>query len=170
MNLKKITSLALLLSFTSITSLSAQIKSTSEVFQTLKEKDSILFNVGFNTCSTAAFEEIINEDFEFYHDESGVTTSKSSFITAIRDGLCGNKDAFRSRRELIPESLEVFLLKDNGVVYGAIQKGIHRFFERVPGNKETPGSTAKFTHLWVLVANEWKLKRILSYDHTMGNN
>lgn len=169
MQRKKSTFLILILSLVTVTTLSAQVKTTSEVFQTLKEKDSLLFNIGFNRCSTTAFEEIINEDFEFYHDENGVTTSKSSFISAIRDGLCGNKEAFRSRRELVPGSLEVFILKENGVMYGAIQKGIHRFFEKVPGNEETPGSTAKFTHLWVLVADEWKLKRILSYDHVMGN-
>lgn len=170
MLLKKTTCLLLLVSVVTITTGSAQVKITSEEFLKLKEKDSILFNIGFNTCSIAAFEEIINEDFEFYHDESGITNSKSSFISSIENGLCGTKKSFRSRREVVPGSLEVFLLKDNGVVYGAIQKGVHRFFESVPGKKETAGSTAKFTHLWLLVENEWKLTRILSYDHLMGNN
>ena len=36
-----------------------------------------------------------------------------------------------------------------------------------PEKPEKAGSTAKFIHLWILEDNQWKLKRILSYDHKM---
>ena len=73
--------------------------------------------------------------------------------------------SYDARRELVDESLEVFPLRDNGVLYGAIQRGIHRFFATEEGEPERETSVARFTHLWLLVDGEWKLKRVLSFDH-----
>ena len=33
--------------------------------------------------------------------------------------------------------------------------------------KETAGSIAKFSHVWILENKQWKIKRILSFDHQM---
>jgi hypothetical protein len=144
-----------------------QVEENSEIFQQLKANDSLLFNVGFNHCNTDPFLKLLNEDFEFYHDKGGITTSKTEFISNFKTGLCKSPSTYQSRRELIEGSLEVFELKNNNVVYGAIQKGIHKFYEKQVGKDETSGSTARFTHLWLLVNNEWKLSRSLSYDHLM---
>ena len=142
-----------------------QIDHKSELFQQLKATDSLLFNVGFNTCKMAPFEMLISEDFEFYHDKGGITNTKAAFIQAFKEGLCNSPSTYQSRRELVEGSLEVFELKNNGEVYGAIQQGIHRFFEKSAGEPETAGNVARFTHLWLLEDNKWKLSRSLSYDH-----
>jgi len=145
----------------------AQVSQDSELYTTLKINDSLLFNVGFNTCDLSQFENLLAEDLEFYHDKSGVTDSMSQFMEVMNTGICNPANTFKARRELIKESLKVFPLYDNGVLYGAIQEGEHRFFEKNGDQPEKPGSVAKFTHLWVLENDHWKLKRVLSYDHKM---
>lgn len=146
----------------------AQIDKTSEVYITLKTNDSLLFNVGFNTCDLSQFENFLSDDLEFYHDKSGTTNSLSQFLEVMKTGICNPSNIFKVRRELIKGSLEVFTLYNNGELYGAIQTGEHRFFEKnmdQPEKAEKAGSIAKFTHLWILENQQWKLKRILSYDH-----
>jgi len=159
----------LLALFVTTNVLVAQVDKSSELYKTLKSKDSLLFNVGFNTCEIKPFENLTSEDFEFYHDISGVTSSKTDFIASIKNGLCKSKN-YQSRRELIKGSLEVFPLKDKGVIYGALQKGVHQFYEKIKDEKETYGSIAKFTHLWIIENDEWKIKRIFSYDHKLNKS
>jgi hypothetical protein len=151
-------------SFTGI----AQIDKDSELFRTLKTNDSLLFEVGFNTCDLSQFENLMAEDLEFYHDKSGVTTSSSQFLEVMKTGLCKPSNTHKTRRELIKGSLEVFPLYDNGVLYGAIQVGEHRFFEKNNDQPEKVGSNAKFIHLWTNEDGQWRLKRVLSFDHQLN--
>jgi len=148
----------------------AQNGEDSELFKTLKVNDSLLFEIGFNTCDLSQFETLMADDLEFYHDKSGTTNSLSQFMEVMKTGICNPENKFKVRRELIKGSLEVFPLYNNGVLYGAIQMGEHQFFEKnmnQPEKAEKAGSIAKFTNLWMLINNQWKLKRILSYDHKM---
>jgi len=144
--------------FTSLM-MNAQVEKTSELYRTLKVRDSILFNASFNTCNLKQLDALINDDFEFYHDMGGFTEGKDTFIEATKNNLCKSKH--KLRRELDETTLEVFALKDNsGKLYAAIQNGVHSFYR-----DDIKGSTAKFTHVWILKNKEWKLKRVLSYDH-----
>jgi len=68
-------------------------------------------------------------------------------------------------RKLNNESLEVYPLYNNEVLYGAIQEGTHEFYEQYKGEEPRKTSEAKFTHVWILENNQWKLRRVLSYDH-----
>lgn len=145
----------------------AQVSETSELYLTLKTNDSLVFNVGFNQCDTSQFKKFIAEDFEFYHDKSGVLQSKEEFMEGITNGLCSTLNQTKSRRELVAGSLEVFPLYKNGKLYGAIQKGEHKFFESINGEPESKGSIAKFSHVWIIEEQGWKIKRVLSYDHKM---
>jgi len=145
----------------------AQINKDSDLFKTLKTNDSLLFNLGFNTCNLNKFENLMSKDLEFYHDKSGVTNSISEFMNVMKTGICNPSNTFKARRELIPGSLEVYPLYNNGVLYGAIQTGEHRFFEKNTDQPEKAGSKAKFTHLWILENKHWKLKRVLSYNHNI---
>jgi hypothetical protein len=151
-------------------SANAQVAENSELFQTIKTQDSLLFNIGFNTCDLAIFESLLHEDFEMYHDKSGILYSKADFIKVFREGLCKSPDTYQSRRELVPDSMEVFELKNQGETYAALQNGHHRFYEKVTGKPETAGNIARFSHLWLLVDNQWKLARSISYDHLMPEN
>lgn len=143
--------------------INAQIDRGSQLFLTLKANDSLIFDIAFNTCKTERFQEVLSADFAFYHDQSGITPSYQDFVEGIKSGLCGGN--VNSRRELEEASLEVFPLNDEGKLYGAIQQGVHRFYNQLPDGKETLGSTARFTHLWLLEGDSWKLSRVLSYDH-----
>ena len=143
--------------------LQAQVADTSELFQILSNRDSLLFQVGFNTCDIRQFEQLVSEDFEFYHDQSGITPSKETFLAGTRDGLC--KLDYQPLRELVDGSLKVFPLKNNGKLYGAIQTGEHRFLAKYPGKEPYETSAALFTHVWLLENGEWKLSRVLSFDH-----
>lgn len=151
-------------------SLQAQVNSQEELFNLLKEKDSLLFSVGFNTCDISQFEALVSDDFEFYHDKSGMQNSKTAFIENLRNGLCNPTSQYQSRRALVPGSLEVYPLFNNGVLYGAVQTGVHEFYERrKDGGEERYGSTAKFTHVWLVKDNKWQIIRVLSYNHVAGS-
>lgn len=145
----------------------AQVSEDSELFNTLKTNDSLLFEVGFNKCHITEFENLMAKDLEFYHDKSGTTGSLSQFLDDMKNGICNPANTHKARRELVEGSLEVFPLYDNGVLYGAIQNGEHRFFEKKNDLSEQAGSVAKFTHVWIKNNNQWKLKRVLSYDHQL---
>jgi hypothetical protein len=151
------------LAFLTTISLSAQVDTSAALFKELKACDSLLFNVGYNTCDIRQFEAIVSDSFEFYHDEAGITSSKSAFIAGIRDGLCTLP--YKAIRTLDESSLTVYPLKKKGVLYGAMQMGVHRFYARKEGKADRLTSTARFTHLWLLEAGLWKLSRSFSYDH-----
>nr|WP_299389284.1 nuclear transport factor 2 family protein [Allomuricauda sp.] len=147
----------------------AQVEADSELFQTLKEKDSILFDAAFNTCDINTLNAMFTEDFEFYHDKGGLTTGRNTFVEQIKEG-CNNRIAGEpqpAKRHLVAGSLEVFPLYKNGELYGAIQNGVHTF-EFLNEKKEyQKGDIAKYTHLWILEDGSWKIKRELSYDHQL---
>ena len=115
----------------------------------------MLFYVGFNTCDISQFEELVSDNFEFYHDQAGITSGKAAFIAGIKDGLC--KLNYKARRQLIENTLEVYPLEKNGVLYGAIQTGVHQFYAIEKDKPEYLTSTAKFTHIWLLENERWKL-------------
>ena len=142
---------------------SAQTEKSTELYQIIKEKDGLLFNLGFNNCDISQFENLISEKFEFYHDQSGITNSKSAFINSIQNGLC--KLNYKPKRVLVENSLEVYPLKNNGTLYGVIETGIHHFYAIEKDSSEYLTSIAKFSHIWILENGNWKLSKGLSYDH-----
>ena len=139
----------------------------SELFHLLAAKDSILFSRGFNHCDTASLRKVTSFDLEFYHDQVGVMNSQEEFLTSI-SGLCNMP--YRATRELVPNSLSIHLLKNNGAVYGVIQNRKHRFLGEEENKSKYLTSTADFTHLWILENEEWRVKRILSFNHQVPND
>ena len=147
--------LLLLLLLSGCGQLSAQGKKVDDsLFNQIAHLDSVLFNA-FNGRDIETFKKLFTTDLEFYHDKGGLTgyeyTIQSLKNTAARnDGL---------KRELVPGSLEVYPIKD----YGAIQIGAHRFCH-VENGKQDCG-TFKFVHIWKKFGNDWKITRVVSYDH-----
>lgn len=133
------------------------------LYTRLKTNDSLLFNIGFNTCDLSQFENLISTNFEFYHDEGGITGGKQAFIASIQNGIC--KLPYKATRVLKEGSLKVFPLKNKGILYGAVQTGSHHFYAKEANGKERQTSTALFTHLWLLQDGKWLLSRALSYEH-----
>lgn len=153
----------ILVAFTFVQDVNAQVEKSSELFQVLTKADSLLFEEGFNKCNLSAVEGAVYTDFEFYHDQNGVQ-NRAEFFDVFKESICSSPDR-KPIRQLVPGSLEVFRLKNNGQTYGAIQKGEHQFYIKEPNKELYLTSTGKFTHLWVLDHGKWKLKRGLSYDH-----
>lgn len=130
----------------------------------LIQMDSLLFERGFNHSDTASISPLIMDDLEFYHDKYGITSGKTNFLQSIVDIAAL---PFKVTRKLVVESVEVFpMYIDNGAaMYAAIQSGTHEFYQQLEGEGAQLTGTARFTHLWILDGNRWKLKRVLSYDH-----
>lgn len=154
----------------------SQEEKNSELYKTIMSKDSLLFNIGFNTCDLSQFENLFSDDLEFYHDKGGMS-DKVLFIKNFKKGICGSTGTYKSRRYLVPNTTEVYPLYNRGVLYGAIQMGIHQFYEKsvdenesLANAKENFGSTARFTHVWILINGVWKLRRAFSYDHQTENS
>lgn len=145
----------------------AQVGKDSELYKTLKSKDSLLFDAAFNRCDVETMESLFTEDFEFYHDKGGFTDGREAFLKPTREN-CGKRDPDapqNAKRILIDGSLEVYPLLKDGELYGAIQHGVHSFeFLNGKGGYQK-GDIAKFTHVWMLKDGQWKIKRELSYDH-----
>ncbi len=149
--------------------LQAQEYTEDELFIVLKKKDSLLFDAAFNTCGIAALNSIFTNDFEFYHDRGGITEGREAFVGRIEEG-CKNRsdnDPQPAKRILVPNSLEVYPMFNNGVLYGAIQHGVHTFEFLNEKGEYQKGDIAKFTHVWILDEGEWKIRRELSYDHQL---
>tara|TARA_R110000868_G_scaffold164309_1_gene396781 strand:- start:1343 stop:2113 length:771 start_codon:yes stop_codon:yes gene_type:complete len=137
----------------------AQISNENELFQILKAKDSLFFEVGFNECNLEVFQELLPEKFEFYHDKDGTTKSRAEFIKTLKTNICSTAEN-NIKRVLEKGSIEVFPMYNNGKLYGAIQTGRHSF-----------GSTiARFTNLWILEEGKWMPTRIMSYDHKINTS
>lgn len=145
---------------------SAQVDQNSELFKTLKAKDSILFKIGFNKCEVEKSAALMFDDLEFYHDKGGITNSKEEFVKTMKDGLCREDNPNKVYRFLVEESLEVFPMYNNGKLYGALQNGKHFFSTDASMTYKKSDNYALFSHLWIFEEDEWKLKRVISYNHT----
>ncbi len=154
----------LLLCFLSFVHLAkAQVQENSSLFQDLKAQDSVFFERGFNRCDLNYLKEKVADDLRFYHDQGGFQ-DKTKFLENTANNICG-PGYKKPIRKVDTESLEVFPMNSEGKLYGAIQTGIHHFYLRENGKEDLWTSTAKFTHLWILEKEIWKLKEVLSYDH-----
>jgi ketosteroid isomerase-like protein len=126
------------------------------LFAEIAHMDSVLFDA-YNQRDLEKLKTLFTPDLEFYHDRGGLTRYQE------------NMDSFKKtfdgpavmRRELAEGTLEVYPLKG----FGAVEIGIHRFYTTDPGQKERLTATAKFLHVWQQKDGEWKLARVISYDH-----
>ena len=142
--------------------LSAQ-NEKQDLTRLILSKDSI-FWAAYNTCDMKTMQQFIADDVEFYHDKGGITSGRENLATSIRNNLCGGENN-RVKRAAVTESVKIFPLKNNEVLYGAIISGEHAFYVVESGKSERLDGRAKFTHVWILQNHDWKMSRILSYDH-----
>jgi hypothetical protein len=125
----------------------------AELTRTVAELDTKLFDA-YNHCDLKTLGEMVSDDLEFYHDQTGLMVGKAPFLEAIQNNICGKVE-----RTLVPGSLEVYRLKG----YGAVEIGVHRFHR--PGDQNDPGGEAKFVHVWQNKDGVWRVTRVISYDH-----
>jgi len=141
----------------------AQVAENSKLFKDVMELDSHIFDEGFNQCKPGVFESFTTNDLEFFHDTGG-TQNRAQFLEAVKKNICSNPNG-KPIRTLIQGSSQVFPLENKGVLYGAVQMGIHRFDTKGADVAKAGYTLAKFTHVWLIRDGHWQLKTSISYDH-----
>jgi len=142
----------------------AQETSVVDLDAAITRMDNIVFELGFNKCDIPAVEAVLSDDLEFYHDVGGIQ-DRDAFLAAFSGNICGD-NPLKPIRKIVPDTQRVFPLHTGGILYGAIQQGDHNFYERAEDGMETLSGSAAFTTLWLLTGDEWKMHRVLSYDHS----
>ena len=127
---------------------------SDSLYKHIVHMDSVLFNA-FNNRDLKTFQSVLSTDLEFYHDKGGLTDYNYS-IESFKRTIAQNNGL---RRELVKGSLEIYPIKD----YGAIQVALHTFCHLENGRQDC--GTFKFIHVWKKTGDEWKITRVLSYDH-----
>ena len=141
------------------TAQTAQEKLTTAIL----EKESGFWAV-YNTCDLESLRGFFAGDVEFYHDKGGVTVGIGGMMESIKTNLCGSSNS-RLRREAVVGTTNVFPLQRGKEIYGAIMSGEHVFYITTKGKPEFLDGRANFTHVWLLKNGEYKMARILSFDH-----
>jgi ketosteroid isomerase-like protein len=127
------------------------------LFKTVSQLDTELFGA-VNRCDIKTVDRFFSDDAEFYHDRNGLMVGRQNIVDSIKNNLCG-----KVQRELVPGTLEVYPL--NG--YGAVEIGIHRFYHPWAQDHGVVGE-AKFIHVWQHKDGQWKITRVISYDHALA--
>jgi len=127
---------------------------SGQLYQTIASQDSGLF-WAFNAHDIDLLKKFFTDDLEFYHDKSGLTNydqTNENFKKMFEqnNGI---------KRELTPNSLEVYPIKD----YGAIEIGEHQFCHVENGKNDC--GTFPFIILWQNQGGNWKVSRVISYNH-----
>jgi len=128
-----------------------KITNQAELDKTMAALDRALFD-SYNRCDLPKFESFFADDVEFYHDQGGVTLGKTTLTDSIRKNICG-----KTTRELV--SMQAFYMKGSG----ALETGVHRFHH--PGQEQIGVGEGRFVHLWQSKDGQWKITRVISYDH-----
>ncbi|MBX7171434.1 MAG: nuclear transport factor 2 family protein [Pyrinomonadaceae bacterium] len=146
---------AILIMFLTLSSFSfAQTKAPDQkLYDTIIKLDSEFFGA-YNTCDVnlEKYGSFYSENIEFYHDQGGLTTSKTDIVEGTKKNICG-----KVTRDLVKGSIEVYPIKN----YGAIEIGFHKFHNNTQ-KKGTPSKAGRFVIVWQNTNNEWKITRVIS--------
>jgi hypothetical protein len=132
--------------------------------EAVRARDTELFDLVFLGCDPERLRTMVTADFEMYHDRDGVVARSADAFVADYARSCHERqapNAWRSRRELVSSSLNVHPVPG----YGAIEDGVHVFYERRGDGPERLVGRARFTQIWALTPDGWRLARVLSYAH-----
>jgi hypothetical protein len=136
------------------------IHNQTELDRAITELDRQLFDA-YNRCDLKEFDNLLDQNVEFYHDQGGVTLGHEKLTESIKNNICTGD----TQRVLVPGTLKIYYMKG----YGAIEMGVHRFLH--PKTETTNGTgEASFVNLWQYKGGSWKLSRPLSYDHHAAQN
>ena len=132
-----------------------EIRNQADLDKAITALDTKLFDA-YNHCDLKTFDSLLADDVEFYHDQGGVTLGRQKLTESIKNNICTGDP----QRVLVPGTLKIYYMKG----YGAIEMGVHRFIH--PKTEATNGTgEASFVQLWQYKDGNWKLTRVLSYDH-----
>jgi len=114
----------------------------------------------YKACDMQTMAALLTTDVEFYHDRTGLTTSREGVIDSLRKGPCADP-RMHLRREAVDDSLRFHPLAGGY----AVLSGRHRFYVHEAGQPERLDGQAEFTTLWQSEQGQWRMHRVLSYDH-----
>jgi len=123
---------------------------TNDLYQTIVKLDSTFFHA-YNTCDLATQESFYSDSIEFFHDKTGLETSKKKILESTKTYVCG-----KVTRELVKGSIEVSPLPG----YGAVEIGIHMFHNNQEKNA-TPHQS-RFVILWKNNNGRWTITKVIS--------
>jgi hypothetical protein len=126
----------------------------NELFNKIANLDSLLF-AAYNSKNLDLMKNFFTSDLEWYQDNGGLIGFEKVFENF---NSIFNRD-YDLKRSLIKESLEVHLIEG----YGAIEIGMHQFKHIENGKLEI--GTFKFLMIWKNDNGNWKISRVVSYDH-----
>lgn len=129
----------------------AQVDKSTELYKTILGLDKELFDA-YNTCAEnlEKHASFYADDIEFFHDGSGLSTSKEDIIEAIKNNICG-----KVTRELVADSIEIHEIPN----YGVVVIGYHKFNNLIEKSTSKP---SKFIVFWKRMDNNWKLTKVVS--------
>ncbi len=114
-------------------------------------QDSIFFEA-YNTCKLEKQAEMYDDKIEFYHDKSGLMTSKIEILDGTKKYICG-----KVKRILVAESVEVHSIKG----FGAVEIGLHKFSNYTTAEAGI-SEPEKFVIIWKQFGDIWKISRVIS--------
>ena len=127
---------------------------SQELYNEIATMDTQLFET-FNAKDMSKFKPLFTEDLEWYQDNGGLL----SYDTVFANFEKMFKNENKLTRMLVKGSLEVYPIKD----FGAIEVAKHQFRHMENGKEEV--GTFKFVAIWKKIGNQWKVSRMISYDH-----
>jgi ketosteroid isomerase-like protein len=134
--------------------LAAPAAAPDELRQKIAQLDAEMF-AAFNAKDVDKLMSYFADNLEFYHDKGGLANfsqTKNGFARLFAQ----SPDITRT---LVPGSLEVYPVKE----YGAMHIGVHRFCHVENGRNDCGNS--KFVMVWQQQGGNWKITRVVSYDH-----
>src|SRR2546423_10645377 len=123
---------------------------SEKLYDTIVKLDSTFFEA-YNTCNIAKQAEFYSNSIEFYHDKSGLTTSKKEILENTKKYICG-----KVTRELVKGGIEVSPIPG----YGAVELGSHMFHNSQ--EKSSVSHPSKFVIIWRYEDEKWTITRVIS--------
>jgi hypothetical protein len=127
---------------------------TAALYAEIAGLDRAMFDA-FNAHDAEKLGTYFDDSLEFYHDAGGLSGRTESIASLARMFVQNNG----IRRDLVPGSLQVYPIKN----YGAIEVGAHRFCHQENGKDDC--GTFQFVQIWQKKEGQWKVTRVVSYDH-----
>lgn len=160
MKKNRLTSLVLLLlllsAFSGARNSTVSANEKEGLYREIARMDSIMFDA-FNRHDLEKLKTTFSEDLEFYHDKGGLANYEQTMANFKK--LFDNNKTTGLRRDLVQGSLEVYPIRD----YGAVEICSHTFCHKE--NEKNDCGTFRNMMIWQKKDGNWKVTRVVSYDH-----
>ncbi len=130
------------------------VTSDKVLYNKIHELDSLMF-IAYNHQDLPKMKSYFTSDLEWYQDNGGLLNNEKVFTNF--QSIFDKKD--KLTRELVYGTLEVIPIKG----FGAIEIGRHRFKHMENGKLEI--GTFRFLMIWKNEKGDWKISRVVSFDH-----